>query len=326
MKKSIVLLLVLFCFPLWASAQARLDSTRLAALMDEAEAEVQHRAKFSQVMVDMIFSFSELGMQEVETSRYITGILEENGFAIERDISDIPTAWWATWGSGEPVIALGSDIDCIPKASQKPGVAYHDPLIEGAPGHGEGHNSGQALNVTAAIVLKEIMEREGLPGTLVLWPGVAEEQLGSKAWFVRDGHFEDVDVVLFTHVSRNLSVSYGQGRGTGLVSVEFSFEGEAAHGAGAPWRGRSALDAVELMNVTLAESLAARAGTAALTVRTAPIRSTSKLPFQEASSTPLPPLGLETRMSRPPSSAMASPTKPSSASLSPTSTARPTTR
>ena len=247
MKKSIVVLLL--CLPLWASAQTPLDSTRLAALMDEAEAEVQARAKFSQVMVDMIFSFSELGMQEVETSRYITGILEENGFTVERGVSDIPTAWWATWGSGEPVIALGSDIDCIPKASQKPGVAYHDPLIEGAPGHGEGHNSGQAVNVTAALVLKEIMEREGLPGTLVLWPGVAEEQLGSKAWFVRDGHFEDVDVVLFTHVSRNLSVSYGQGRGTGLVSVEFSFEGEAAHGAGAPWRGRSALDAVELMNV-----------------------------------------------------------------------------
>ena len=248
MKKCIVLPLLLL-LPLWASAQTPLDANRLAALMDEAEAEVQNRARLSQVMVDMIFSFSELGMQETETSRYITGILEENGFTVERGISDIPTAWWASWGSGEPVIAFGSDIDCIPKASQKPGVAYHDPLIEGAPGHGEGHNSGQAVNVTAAIVLKEIMEREGLPGTLVLWPGVAEEQLGSKAWFVRDGHFADVDVVLFTHVSSNLSVSYGQGRGTGLVSVEFSFDGEAAHGAGAPWRGRSALDAVELMNV-----------------------------------------------------------------------------
>ncbi|MFQ5572536.1 MAG: peptidase dimerization domain-containing protein, partial [Rhodothermales bacterium] len=126
---------------------------------------------------------------------------------------------------------------------------YRDPLVEGAPGHGEGHNAGQAVNVTAALALKKIMEREGLPGTLVLWPGVAEEQLGSKAWFVRDGFFNNVDVVLFTHVSSNLSVAYGQPRGTGLVSVEFSFDGEAAHGAGAPWRGRSALDAVELMNV-----------------------------------------------------------------------------
>ena len=123
------------------------------------------------------------------------------------------------------------------------------PLISGAPGHGEGHNSGQAVNVVAALSLKDLMESEGIQGTLVLWPGVAEEQLASKAWYVRDGVLDDVDVTLFTHVSSNLGVSWGQAGGTGLVSVEFSFEGEAAHGAGAPWRGRSALDAVELMNV-----------------------------------------------------------------------------
>ena len=75
---------------------------------------------------------------------------------------------------------MGSDIDGIPQASQKPGVAYRDPIIEGAPGHGEGHNTGMPLNVVAALVVKRIMERDDLPGTLVLWPGVAEEQLGSK--------------------------------------------------------------------------------------------------------------------------------------------------
>lgn len=219
------------------------------ALMSEVDAAVDEKARFSQVMVDKIFSFSELGFQEYETSAFITTILEENGFEIERGQSGIPTAWFAKWGEGEPVIAFGSDLDCIPKASQKPGVAYHDPLVEGAPGHGEGHNSGQAVNVTAALVLKEMMEREGIPGTLVLWPGVAEEQLGSKAWFVRDGFFKDVDAVLFTHVSSNMNVSYGPARGTGLVSVLFSYEGSAAHGAGAPWKGRSALDAVELMNI-----------------------------------------------------------------------------
>jgi len=218
-------------------------------LTDEAEAMVDQQAKLVQVMVDKIFSFSELGQQEIETSAYVTGILESNGFTIERAAAGIPTAWFARWGSGHPVIAFGSDIDGIPKANQKPGVAYHDPLVEGAPGHGEGHNSGQAVNVVAALAVKEIMEREGLEGTLVLWPGVAEEQLGSKAWFVRDGLFENVDVALFTHVSSNMSVSWGAANGTGLVSVEFSFAGEAAHGAGAPWRGRSALDAVELMNI-----------------------------------------------------------------------------
>ena len=93
------------------------------------------------------------------------------------------------------------------------------------------------------------MEREGLPGTIVLWPGIAEALLGTKAWYARDGLFKEVDAVLFTHVSNNLSVSWGNARGTGLVSVEYMFDGVAAHGAGDPWQGRSALDAVELMNV-----------------------------------------------------------------------------
>ena len=226
-----------------------LSDEELAPLVERVEAGVLERAKLAQVMVDKIFSFSELGQQEIETSAYVTGILEENGFTIDRGAANIPTAWFARWGNGSPVISFGSDIDGIPKANQKPGVAYHDPLVPGAPGHGEGHNSGQAVNVVAALALKDVMEAEGIQGTLVLWPGVAEEQLGSKAWYVRDGYLEDIDVTLFTHVSSNLSVSWGQGGGTGLVSVEFSFEGEAAHGAGAPWRGRSALDAVELMNV-----------------------------------------------------------------------------
>ena len=218
-------------------------------LIQEADAAAQQHAKLVQVMVDKIFSFSELGFQEVETSAYVTGILQENGFTVRHAVSGIPTAWWASWGSGKPVIAFGTDLDGIPKASQKPGVAYHDPLVEGAPGHGEGHNSGSAVNVAAALAVKEVMERNNLPGTLVLWPGVAEELLGSKAWFVRDGLFQDVDLVFFTHVSSNLRVSYGPSNGTGLVSVQFSFDGEAAHGAGDPWRGRSSLDAVELMNV-----------------------------------------------------------------------------
>jgi aminobenzoyl-glutamate utilization protein B len=130
-----------------------------------------------------------------------------------------------------------------------PGVPYRKALVEGAPGHGEGHNSGQGVNITAALAVKEIMEREGLPGTIVIWPGIAEELVGSKAWFARDGRYKDVDAVLFTHVSDSMEVSWGQATGTGLVSVEYTFEGQAAHGAGDPWKGKSALDAVELMNV-----------------------------------------------------------------------------
>ena len=161
----------------------------------------------------------------------------------------IPTAWLARWGSGSPVIALGTDVDSIPQASQMPGLPYRKPMIDGAPGHGEGHNSGQAVIVTAALAVTTIMEREQLSGTLVLWPGVAEEQLGAKAHYVRAGLFDDVDVVLYTHVGTGLATSWGDSRGNGMVSVEYLFSGESAHGAGSPWDGRSALDGVELMNI-----------------------------------------------------------------------------
>jgi aminobenzoyl-glutamate utilization protein B len=212
-------------------------------------ADVESMRDFSQQMVDQVFSFGELGFQEFETQKYLTGILEKYGFTVEREIAGIPTAWMATWGSGKPIVALGSDVDCIPQASQKPGVAYHDPIIAGAPGHGEGHNSGVPLNITAAIAVKKIMEREHLPGTIKLWPGIAEEQLGTKAYYVRDGYFKDADVVLYNHVGINLSTAWGDNDGDGLISVEYNFAGESAHSAMAPWRGHSALDAVELMNI-----------------------------------------------------------------------------
>lgn len=218
-------------------------------LKSDALAEVEKNAVLGQQINDMLFSFSELGFQEFETQKYLTELLEKNGFTIQKGISGIPTAWTATWGSGKPVIALGSDVDCIPKASQKPGVAYHDPIVEGAPGHGEGHNSGQALNIITAIAMKKIMERDHVSGTLLLWPGIAEEQLGTKAYYVRAGIFKNVDACIFTHVNSNFEVSYGDAGYNGMVSVKFTFEGQAAHAAGAPWRGRSALDAVELMNI-----------------------------------------------------------------------------
>ncbi|MCC7416104.1 MAG: peptidase dimerization domain-containing protein [Acidobacteria bacterium] len=215
----------------------------------EAGAEVEELKQLSQQMVDEVFSFAEPGFQEFETARYLTGILEQNGFTIERGYAGIPTAWVATWGSGKPVIAIGSDVDDIPQASQKPGVAYRDPLVAGAPGHGEGHNSGVPMNIAAALAAKKIMERGHLSGTLKLWPGVAEELLGTKAYYVRAGLFKDVDICLFAHVGTDLSVHWGGGVGSGLVSVQYTFTGESAHAAGAPWRGRSALDAAELMDM-----------------------------------------------------------------------------
>jgi aminobenzoyl-glutamate utilization protein B len=221
----------------------------LDELKREAFAGIDAQRKLTQQMVDQIFSFGELGFQEFETSRYVTGILEQNGFHVERGIVGIPTAWVASYGAGKPVIGFMTDIDGIPKASQKPGVAYHDPLVEGAPGHGEGHNSGQAVNVTAALTLKKMMEKYHVPGTIRLYPGVAEELVATKAFYVRAGLFKDVDIMLGCHVANEFATHYGVSDiSSGLISVLYMFHGKAAHAAGAPWEGKSALDAVELMD------------------------------------------------------------------------------
>ena len=250
MKNLVLVLAATVAVPLGAQQKPAKPDPRLEKLKSEVSADVDARAKFTQQMVDQVFSFGELGFQEVETSKYLVGLLRKEGFTVEEHYAGIPTAWVATWGSGKPVIALGSDIDGIPQASQMPGVACRQPMIPGAPGHGEGHNSGQAVNITAALAVKRIMERDHIPGTLKVWPGVAEEQLGTKAFFVRAGLFKDVDISFFTHVHHRFETPWGApDEYSGLVSVLYSFRGTSAHAAGAPWRGRSALDAVELMDI-----------------------------------------------------------------------------
>jgi aminobenzoyl-glutamate utilization protein B len=251
MRTTVLLVTALFFQFIMNPAQGQQISKRqLQKIKSATQEEVESRHKETQVMIDKVFSFAELGFQEYETSKYLTSLLTAAGFEIEYGVAGIPTAWMARWRFGEgPTIALGSDVDCIPKASQYPGVAYHKPMVEGAPGHGEGHNSGLPVIITAALSLQNQMQAHNLGGTLIVWPGIAEELVASKAWYVRDGYFDKIDLCIFTHVSSNLSVSYGQATGTGLISVEYTFEGEAAHSAGAPWRGRSALDAAELMNI-----------------------------------------------------------------------------
>ena len=234
-----------------AVATPAIAQTRLSPAKAEVARGVDARAKLAQEINDSLFSFAELGFQELETARYLTALLEKEGFTITRGVSGLPSGWTAKWtnGSGGPVIGVGSDVDGIPKASQMPGIPYRQPMVEGGPGHGEGHNSGQAVNIAAALAVKDWMIRTKTPGTLILWPGIAEELLGGKAYMVRDGVFNGVDAVIFTHVGNNLETSWGQPSGTGLVSVEYSFAGDAAHGAAAPWRGKSALDGVMLMGM-----------------------------------------------------------------------------
>jgi len=220
----------------------------LEDLKKEAMQLADSKAVLTQQIVDSIFSFSELGFQEFQTVDYLTGVLKQNGFSVERGVAGMPTAFVASWGTGKPVIGLMADIDGLPETSQKPGVPYRAPLIQNGPGHGEGHNSQQAVNVTAAIVLKQLMEKYRIPGTVRVYPGVAEELLASRTYMVLAGLFKDVDVMLSSHVGSDFSTAYGAS-GSGLVSTQYSFEGRSAHSAGAPWAGRSALDAVELMNV-----------------------------------------------------------------------------
>ncbi|WP_243395844.1 amidohydrolase [Sphingomonas oleivorans] len=219
------------------------------ALKKEAVANVDARAKLVQEMVDSIFSFAEPGFQEFKTSEYITAILEKNGFKITRGVAGIPTAWTATWGSGGPLVALGSDIDGLLGVSQYPGTPTGKPMVAGGPGHGEGHNSGMPLIVAAALAAKDVMEKNKIPGRLMIWPGVAEELLATKAFYVREGMFKGVDASIFTHVSRDFSTGWGDMGNNGMVSVEYSFHGKTSHAAGAPWAGHSALDGVELMDI-----------------------------------------------------------------------------
>jgi aminobenzoyl-glutamate utilization protein B len=253
-RRSVVLCLAALAVALPEPSRAQQPAARrapagLAALKREAAADVDAHVRLTQQIVDQLYSYGELGYQEVETSRYLVQLLRDNGFAVEQAIAGLPTAWIATWGSGKPVLSLGADLDDIPQASQVPGVACHLPLVDGAPGHGEGHNAGPAVNIVAALAVKRIMERDHLPGTLKIWPGVAEELGGGKAFLVRAGYFKDTDIVLFAHVASMLETGWGDTPGTGNISVLYSFKGQSAHAAAAPWRGRSALDAVELMDV-----------------------------------------------------------------------------
>ncbi len=238
-----------FVLAAWLAAPVFAQTPPLEELKARALEMVEARARLTQQIVDSLFSFAELGYEEVETSRYLAELLEREGFTVRRGVAGLPTAFEASWGSGKPVIGFMADIDGLPETSQRPGVAYHSPLIEGGPGHGEGHNAGQAVNITAALVVRDLMKKYRIPGTLRIYPGVAEELIGSRTFMVNAGLFRDVDVMLSSHIAAEFTTGYGGPTGTGLISTQYTFRGRSAHSAGAPWQGRSALDAVELMNI-----------------------------------------------------------------------------
>ncbi|MBN1273336.1 MAG: amidohydrolase [Candidatus Aminicenantes bacterium] len=196
---------------------------------------------------DAIWSYAELGLQEFNSSKLLADTLEEEGFSVERGLAGMPTCFVATFGSGKPVIGFLGEYDALPMLSQKGRVPVKDPVIEGAPGHGCGHNTMCTAASCAAIALKKAMEKHGLQGTIKVFGSPAEETLISRPYMIRAGLFNDVDVVIDNHSGSTLATGYGKG-GNAMYSTIFSFKGKTAHGAAA-WGGRSALDAVEIMNI-----------------------------------------------------------------------------
>lgn len=201
---------------------------------------------------DMLFYFGELGMQEFRSSELLSGILENAGFVVERNLSGFPTGFLARYGCGDPVIALHCEYDANPNNSQQSGIATRAEVVPGAPGHCEGHNVNGAVVVTAALAIAAAMKRAKLPGTLKVFGSPAEEQLISRPYFVRDGHFDDVDIAFHAHIFDNLSTQYGLLQ-LGVISAQFTFLGMSAHAAMSPWEGRDALDAAVLMDVGMAQ-------------------------------------------------------------------------
>jgi len=197
---------------------------------------------------DSIWSYAELGMQEFKSSKLLADTLENAGFTVERGAAGMPTCFVATYGSGKPVIGILGEFDALPMLSQKGRVPKQDPIIAGAPGHGCGHNTMCTAAAAAAIAVKEAIDKYKLPGTVKVFGSPAEETVVSRPYMVRAGLFKDVDAVIDNHSGSSFGTGYGK-NGNAIYSVIFRFKGKTAHSAGAPWTGRSALDAVEIMNV-----------------------------------------------------------------------------
>ena len=195
---------------------------------------------------DEIWRFAELGLIEHKSSSLLIKELEKHRFRIERGVAGMPTAFIASYGDSKPIIAIMGEYDALPGLSQKK-VPYKEPLEPGKPGHGCGHNIHGASGMAAAIAVRYAMEKYGLKGTVRFYGCPAEENFSGKVYMVRDGYFRDVDAAISHHPgSMNCATLKSC---LAVNSVKFHFYGKTAHAGGSPDQGRSALDAVELMDV-----------------------------------------------------------------------------
>ncbi len=196
-------------------------------------------------MARRLWEFAEVGYQETQSSALIRQVLDAEGFEIEAGIAGIPTAFVASYGSGEPVIAILAEFDALPGINQD-AVPSRSPIEGKSAGHACGHNLFGAGSTGAAIAVKHWLDESGAPGTIRLYGTPAEEGGSGKVYIVRDGQFDDVDIVLHWHAGDRNSAEAR----TSLAnrSAKFRFRGLSAHAAGAPEKARSALDGVEAMN------------------------------------------------------------------------------
>ena len=195
---------------------------------------------------DAVWEYAELGLVEYRSAKLLADELESHGFSVERGVAGMPSAFMGVWGSGKPVVGIMGEYDALPGISQKP-VPYKEPLREGAPGHGCGHNIHGASGMAGAIALRYAMEKTGLEGMVKFFGTPAEENYDGKVFMARAGLFDDVDACLSHHPSQMNTA--GLGSSNAMNSVKFHFHGKTAHAAGSPEQGRSSLDAVELMNI-----------------------------------------------------------------------------
>jgi aminobenzoyl-glutamate utilization protein B len=213
-----------------------------AALIQGIEAKRESYA----TVAKQIWSFAEVGYQEVKSSALLQQQLRAAGFQVKAGVADIPTAFVATFGSGKPIIGIVGEYDALPGLSQEAQTAARHAIEENAPGHGCGHNLLGTGALAAAVAVKEWMAASGQKGTLRYYGTPAEEGGSGKVYMVRAGLFSDVDVAVSWHPGDRNEASPTSS--TANITAKFRFHGVAAHAAAAPERGRSALDAVEAMD------------------------------------------------------------------------------
>lgn len=228
------------------AAAAKIKVPKEKKLVLEWLSQTEILEKFGKIS-DVIWSYAELGMQEFKSSKLLADTLEEAGFTVERGAAGMPTCFVASYGSGKPVIGILGEYDALPMLSQKGRVPTQEPVVDGAPGHGCGHNTMCTAAAAAAMAVKEAIDKYQFQGTVKVFGSPAEETLISRPYMVRAGLFKGVDAVIDNHSGSGFGTSYGKG-GNAMFSTIFTFKGRTAHGA-SPWTAHSAMDAVELMNV-----------------------------------------------------------------------------